>query len=248
MSFRGLYHEPRKFLIRFGPTTIFISMKSPQLPSSPPISVGNSASHQDDALPTIKSIKWRIALSVLLALHVLAVVAEPLRFFSRSPVKSSSEEARLIRNSLGRYVDFMYLSHGYFFFAPNPGPAHLLEIQIEPSRTLLWPDRKQQWPRLLYHRHFMLTEFYHTLFAPASLEGEAALDQQLLERWRADRDLYERLQASIRNNISKQHADRTVKLRRIEHALPTEEQVLQNGWSLTDPRLYSEIPEGTLQP
>ncbi len=142
----------------------------------------------------------------------------------------------------------MYLSHGYFFFAPNPGPAHLLEIRVEPSRVELWPDRKAQWPRLLYHRHFMLTEFYNTLFAPAALEGEAALDRQIVARWRSDRALYESLQDSIRKSLSSSNQDRTVHLRRVEHALPTTEQVLEERWQLTDPRLYSEIPEGAMTP
>ncbi len=55
------------------------------------------------------------------------------RFFSASPVKPASEEAGWLRSTLGRYVDFMYLSHGYAFFAPNPGPSHLLECEIKSS-------------------------------------------------------------------------------------------------------------------
>lgn len=215
---------------------------------------------------------WQIAVSVLVLLHVLAVLAEPLRFFSQSPVKFASEEARLLRLATGAYVDFMYLSHGYSFFAPNPGPSHLLECELVPisndvrmtepsggnrpvfvdanrnvspqSNWRVFPNRKTDWPRLLYHRHFMLSEFFHTQFAPMSLAEQDKLAPAILETWKQDRQLYEQLQKSVRTNLAQAYPDQVPTLRRIEHALPSEVQILVERWKLTDPRLYLELAEG----
>jgi hypothetical protein len=189
--------------------------------------------------------KWMLAVSVFVGLHLLAVLAEPLRFFSRSPVKYASEEARLLRMATGPYVDFMYLSHGYSFFAPNPGPSHLLECEVNSdSKWRVFPDRKDDWPRLLYHRFFMLSEFYNTQFAPATLAEQDKLDQDTLSQWKQDREQYEQLQASIRTNLAKDNPDHQATLRRIEHILPSEYQILVERWKLTDPRLYVELSEG----
>ncbi|MDZ4848892.1 MAG: hypothetical protein SGI77_06335 [Pirellulaceae bacterium] len=214
---------------------------------------------------------WRVFLSFAVVLHLLAVAAEPLRFFSASPVKFASEDARLLRMVTQRYSDFMYLSHGYSFFAPNPGPSHLLECEIAPnsnvdlaaeppldrpafansSRELskksswrVFPDRRQDRPRLLYHRFFMLSEFYHTHFAPATLAEQSKLDTAIVEQWKQDRRMYEQLQKSILANLEGKHLNHEISLRRVEHALPSEYQIFVDRWKMTDPRLYLVLPEG----
>jgi hypothetical protein len=222
-------------------------------------------------MPTIPR-NARIALSVLAVFQILSVAAEPLRFFTQSPVKFAAEDARWLRWLTGAYVDFMYLSHGYSFFAPNPGPSHLLECEIIPrgptadgravhstgrpvvakdgqamqgtSSWRVFPDRRNDRPRLLYHRYFMLSEFYQTQFAPASLADAAQLEANVLERWKEDRRRYTQLQDSIRENLSMKYPDHTIIMRRIEHGLPSEYQILVDGWKLTDLRLYVELAEG----
>ena len=220
--------------------------------------------------------RWKFAISLFAVLHLLAVLAGPLRFFSQSPVKYAAEEARVLRMATRPYVDFMYLSHGYSFFAPNPGPSHLLECELKPnsnsdlervtdastsiagspvvadssraaSRDSSWrvfPDRKHDWPRLLYHRFFMLSEFYQTQFAPVALADQDKLDKDILSQWKRDRQQYEQLQESIRVNLAQTYPARTATLRRIEHILPSEYQILVDRWKLTDPRLYVELSEG----
>ena len=63
---------------------------------------------------------------------------------------------------LNVYLDVAYLNHGYGFFAPDPGPSHLIHYTIEfdsgETLTGTFPDREAYWPRLRYHRHFMLAE------------------------------------------------------------------------------------------
>ena len=61
----------------------------------------------------------------LFSLHFLGVLSEPLRFFSRSDVRTGPEFAAL-GELLKPYSQWLYINHGYFFFAPNPGPGHLI--------------------------------------------------------------------------------------------------------------------------
>jgi len=52
--------------------------------------------------------------------------------------------------------------HGYRFFAPNPGPSHLVQYKITRADGTqlesVFPNRETIKPRLLYHRWFMLSE------------------------------------------------------------------------------------------
>jgi len=191
-------------------------------------------------------------------LHLLAVLAEPLTFFSRSDFQSGPEFFGL-RRTLAPYVEWMYLDHGYFFFAPNPGPNHLVAAQekiSEPNTArrlkpdaVIFPDRKTHWPRLLYHRYFMLSEFYNNSFAPTELTEQDKADRMFVERWELDRSFYESLQRSI----SKSHfirsrkqglASERLELLRIERPLPSPEQILVQGGRLGDSRDLIVLPEG----
>ncbi len=77
----------------------------------------------------LPSTQVRIVLSVLVVLHLLAVLGEPMRMFTQGR-QPSAPDAGLVRGTLGPYIDFVYLHHGYFFFAPNPGPSHLMDITL----------------------------------------------------------------------------------------------------------------------
>jgi hypothetical protein len=55
------------------------------------------------------------------------------------------------------------LNHGYHFFAPDPGPGHIVRYVVsdEQGQTIAegtFPDADTYWPRLRYHRHFMLAD------------------------------------------------------------------------------------------
>jgi hypothetical protein len=223
--------------------------------------VGDAPRRQLSTEPPRLGKVLRVGISLAVVLHLLAVFAEPYRFFSQSSVKPGSEEALWLRRSLAPYVEFMYLSHGYSFFAPNPGPSHLLlatfgtpsangdyHPYLTTSTQRVMPDRQHDRPRLLYHRYFMLAEFYHNLFAPKALADLEQLEPALRTRWEEDLRLYQKLQASIEGNLLRTKPEQKLQLRRIEHALPSEYQVLGEGWKLTDPRLYLELPEGELGP
>ena len=60
-------------------------------------------------------------------------------------------------------LDLAHLRNGYRFFAPEPGFSSSrllceLEFADGPARSEVYPDRDVHWPRLRYHRHFMLAE------------------------------------------------------------------------------------------
>lgn len=192
--------------------------------------------------------KWLLGLVIF---HLLAVVAEPLFFYSRSDVQAGPEFLAL-RRGLGPYVDWMYLDHGYFFFAPNPGPSHLVGIR---DQSVVFPDRKEQWPRLLYHRYFMLSEFYNNSFAPTALDPQDMTDKLFVARWEEDRRFYQTLQRSISKSIQSQMGTRGddrwgdrieswPELVRLERPLPGPLEVLSGAKRLGDSRDLIVLPEG----
>ncbi len=90
----------------------------------------------------------------------------------------------------------------------------------------------------------MLSEFYQSQFAPVTIADQDKLDKGILAQWHRDRQQYEQLQESIRANLAKTYPAHNATLRRIEHILPSEYQILVDRWKLTDPRLYVELSEG----
>ena len=195
--------------------------------------------------------KWLLP---LVFVHLLAVLAEPLFFFSRSDFQSGPEFYGL-RRWLAPYVDWMYLDHGYFFFAPNPGPSHLVALQESSSSlttpkslksdAFIFPDRKEQWPRLLYHRYFMLSEFYNNSFAPSRLVQEDQSDPMFVQRWTTDRLFYETLQRSMAKSLEASLGRlQSLELIRLERPLRSPEEILQEGKRLDDSRSLIVLPEG----
>lgn len=221
---------------------------APKAPASGELPSTQSTVVSLETTPTLSG-KWRLVLSIAVIIHVTAVFAEPFRFFTRSSQRAFSPDAGYIRSWLSAYIDFAYLHHGYFFFAPNPGPSHLISAQIgkvtPPSqpKEIVIPDKTVQWPRLYYHRHFMLSEFLHNSFAPPERPAEAAFDPVIDQQWRRDRELYVAVKASIENHFRVREKTEDILIRRIEHALPNDIQVYQEKWKLNDPRLYIVLPE-----
>jgi hypothetical protein len=203
---------------------------------------------------------WLVLIAI--AGHLAAVLAEPIRFFSQSETQVAPYAATW-RASLAPYVEWLYLDHGYFFFAPNPGPNHLVGARILPPTDLAraeplrsgvpvyltrdvdgyFPDRRAQWPRLLYHRYFMLSEFYNSSFAPFELPEEDRADLLFVDRWKQDRKFYMQLSGSIAHALAHRWKAESVELMRLERALPLPERVLREGGRLDDPRGLERLPE-----
>jgi len=151
----------------------------------------------------------------------------------------------LIRPFRG-YGQFFHLDRGYAFFAPDPGPSHLIQAAVtQPDGSLvetMYPDREQQWPRLLYHRHFMLSEYLHEVYwPPGPPDNVAESDPPAALLWQQRRGRYEYVRKSMVDHLRHVHGGRQVGIRRIEHGLPPLQQYVREPIELRDPRLYSVL-------
>ena len=125
---------------------------------------------------------WRILVSLLVVLHLLAVFVAPwdLATFAALPpgyqgatdslgrplppgrdVLQEPIVTRFLRGTFFRnYLNLLYLNHGYEFFAPDPAGSFVIDYRVTKTDGTLvegrFPDLSAQWPRLLYHRHMML--------------------------------------------------------------------------------------------
>ncbi|XZE54651.1 hypothetical protein SH139x_000626 [Planctomycetaceae bacterium SH139] len=215
--------------------------------ASRPIAGGSQASGAVLGSPLAK--RWRLLASIFIVGQLWAILGRPIEFATQGPTGTSPAAAAFYKPIRG-YSEFTYLNHGYAFFAPDPGPSHLLRATVErpPEQpvTLLFPDWDRQWPRLLYHRHFMLTEFLHNTFQPPlppleSAPSELAGDQGLAERWSLDRQRYEAIRESYRQHLQTAWGTEMVRLQRVEHQLVGLPEFLQQGQPLNDPVLYVDL-------
>jgi hypothetical protein len=160
--------------------------------------------------------RWaKLVVSAALLYHITAVVIAPA-----SAPPSSQLFRNLARYGYRYYLDALYLGHGYQFFAPEPGPSTLVSYTVTTHDgeqiTERFPNTGIR-PRLLYHRHFMLTE----------------------RMW----ELADDAAPSYARHLAHKYDAKQVSLTRITHLLPTMEQV-RDGMTLKDSRLYIEEPLG----
>lgn len=196
-----------------------------------------------DAAP---STSWprgfRQVVSLLLAVHLIALFVGPCA----SPPPSSLW-AREAERLLDPYLRATFLKdHGYRFFAPNPGPSHLvryelLNAQDEKTGEGRFPSLDEHWPRLLYHRHFMISE---SLYNAANIPGEPPGPEApygVRAQYARAADLRNTYLDSIARYIARQNPEaHKVRIVMVQHAIPLPEDVAQ-GRSLSDPSLYEEV-------
>lgn len=180
--------------------------------------------------PRLPSVKVRAVLSVVLGLHVLAVFVGP---WAMPP--QGSELATSAAGLLQPYLEALSLDNGYRFFAPNPGPSHLIRYELELAdgrhKEGVFPNLDEHQPRLRYHRHFMLSEFMNTVHPdpdrPAGPVGKAYIH-------------------SYARHLAHQYGARRVTLYLKRHYLPSMDDV-NKGMPLGDPELYEEKLLGTFE-
>jgi hypothetical protein len=188
---------------------------------------------------------FRFAISILVIGHLLAVLLPPLSFQARGPLGLSPSVATLLAPVEG-YGQFLYIDRGYAFFAPDPGPSHLIQAAITDSSgqriEQMYPDREQQWPRLLYHRHFMLSEFMDEIYQPPGPPQELIeLDREEAELWVRSRARYEHVRQSVVEHLKAENPGHDIAIRRIEHLIPDVIEFQREPIALTDQRLYQVI-------
>jgi hypothetical protein len=205
-----------------------------------------AAAKRVDGMPW--TARRRTLVSGLILFHVLAVFIAP--FASPPP---SSDIAQACGRMLQPYLQAVAIDNGYRFFAPNPGPSHLVRYEVDLADgtrvTGRFPDLEQHWPRLLYHRHFMLAESLFNLAMPVAElppAGFASDEQRQLydeERSRADA-----LRYSVARYLLRRYPDaQRLRLFALEHEIPTPWD-LQDGLKLDDPQLFAERTLGVFTP
>lgn len=142
--------------------------------------------------------------SILIVLHLLAV------FIAPASVGPSSDLVRNTWSVMSPYLHATNLNFGYHFFAPEPSSTTLVEYTaVRPGGEQIHgyiPDRKTMYPRLLYHRYFMLTEY--------------------LGNTSANDPMRKVLVRTYANQIMKNHQATSVELIKVTHRLQPRERIL----------------------
>ncbi len=158
----------------------------------------------------------RFIASLAILFYVAAVIIAPL-----SGPPPASELSQVILQPFRPFLGAFYLGHGYRFFAPNPGPGHSIRwtatMPDGSTRSGSVPDAASDWPRLLYHRRFMVAEKISVMVPPPFAPAEA--------REAARRDWLPLVKATATNLLRSSGGTR-VTLELVEHYLPGPEEVI----------------------
>jgi hypothetical protein len=159
----------------------------------------------------------RLLASFVILAYLAAVIIAPL-----SGPPPATDLSQVILQPFRPLLGALYLGHGYRFFAPDPGPGHSLRWTItRPDGTTLsgtTPDAERDWPRLLYHRRFMVAEKIAPLVPPPDAPAEVRAQS------RAD---WLPLVKGIAGNLLRTHGGDRITLEMIEHYLPGPAEVAE---------------------
>lgn len=203
----------------------------------------------DDVSPDVRwSPRRKAIVSCAVLLHLFAVFAAPCA----SPPPASYTWNWLAGRVDGKdgllmpYLRATYLNHGYRFFAPNPGPSHLVRFEIElrggGQIEGKFPSPDDQFPRLLYHRMFMLSETAFNLANPVrEIPAAGTMNDLEEEEFKKQTAAAEELARSIARRLLKDHNGRRIRMFLVTHEIPFPADVIA-GQKLDDPTLFTEQP------
>lgn len=181
------------------------------------------------------SVRTRWLVSIALVWHVVALLVGPVS----SPPSILGDR---LQGLYQPYLEAAYLNHGYKFFGPDPGPSHLVRFVVEmPDGERVeqtFPDRKAHWPRLFYHRHFMLSEFVVAM--SGDWNDRFDWEHQPLSPGQ------EAYVESYAHHLLTKYGGKRVTLYLVEHRLPSPQEVL-DGMRLDDARLYRSRKLGAFE-
>ena len=187
------------------------------------IASGPVQSESEDAVQLSATQRWfrrlgMCALNAWLIMHLTAIFTAP------ATVGPSSQVSRDYWEMVGPYLQFLYLNHGFHYFAPQPGSSNLLRWSATRSDgtevTGEFPNFDIK-PRLYYHRHFMLSEYLGN----------------------SDPELQTGLAVAYAGNLMRAHDADEVSLTIVRHDLPTMARIRAGG-SVNDEDLFEETPLG----
>jgi hypothetical protein len=186
---------------------------------------------------------WRVLITMALVLHLTAIISAPW-----SGPEPGGPLANAIASQFRQYLDATYSGHGYRFFAPEPGPSRLVRYTLTfadgNTRSGQFPDRQTEWPRLLYHRHFMLSEKLAGLYVEQDPTRE--LPPEARRGFRQAQELFENIAKSYAMHLLHSSGAKEVNVELVQHMLPIPPQV-ERGMKLTDPSLYRVMWQHTYQ-
>ena len=222
------------------------------MPQLSPSTNPRKSAQPDSTAKVVDVARWaaarRMTVSGLILFHVFAVFIAP---FASPPPSSdiSQASARLLRP----YLQAVAIDNGYRFFAPNPGPSHLVRYEVDLANgtrvTGRFPNVEDHWPRLLYHRHFMLAESLFNLAMPvAERPPDGFANERERQQFDEARARADALRFSVAGYLLRQYPDaQRVRLFALQHDIPTAWD-LQDGLELDDPQLFAEWPLGVFTP
>lgn len=203
---------------------------------APPVNTSEASRPAASRLAT----HWRVLISIAILLHLTAVIAAPWS----GPDPPGPLVAAIVR-PFGPYLDATYSGHGYRFFCPAPGPSHLIRYTLKlPDGTTIGdviPNLQTEWPRLLYHRHFMLTDKLANIWSPDEPDSRAPPEER--EEWRKSRAVFETIVRSYAMHLISSTGATEATLEFVRHNLPSRQLVLE-GKSLSDPASYEVLWTG----
>lgn len=208
---------------------------SKQKPLTPAIAVSD-VPHPTDALGW--STRLRVIVSAAIAYHLAAVF---IGAWIGSPPTSpfADHAARPFR----AYIMLADLNHGYRFFAPNPGPSHLFRYQLTfddgSTQDGYFPNRAEHWPRLLYHRYFMLSENLNVVRPGRDPSAGGIMPPDESQR------PFQALAKSYAAQLLRSSGAQSIDWQLVRHYQPPPSDVL-SGRSLTDEDNYEPLDRGSL--
>ncbi|MFM9059593.1 MAG: hypothetical protein ACKOSQ_10805 [Planctomycetaceae bacterium] len=175
--------------------------------------MSTSTPHSD----TDWSPRRKVIASLLIVGYLAVVIVPPL-----AGPPPASDLARMAFGPLRPFIHALGLDHGYRFFAPNPGPGHSIRwvVTRADGSTVSGstPDRDADWPRLLYHRRFMVAEKVADRIPPADVPEEIRREA------RAD---WEPLVRGVARHLLDVTGGTSVRLEIVEHFLPGPDDVVR---------------------
>ncbi len=171
----------------------------------------------------------RVLVSLVLVWHLTAVALAPMSL----PPSSEFVVDIAQQPPMQWYLDLLYLNHGYHFFAPDPGDGRLIRFAVFDERGGLieqgeFPNTKEYWPRLYYHRYFML----------ADQVGIPSSDEEYSKQWQR------RYLEAYARQLLREHEGQSVRVQWIVHyQLPPD--LAKQEVKITDPKSYQLLMEVT---
>lgn len=184
----------------------------------PPTQASPQLTAPASTLVKSRSTRWRrfgfALLNTWLVIHLTAIVIAP------ATVGPSSQTSRFVWELVSPYLQILYLNHGFHYFAPEPGSSNLISWTVTRSDGTSVSGRFPNFkifPRLLYHRHFMLSEFLGN----------------------AEPEMQSTIVRGFARNLCREYNGDKVSITLIRHELSTMERV-RTGGKLDDGDLYEE--------